>query len=130
MAAMQGALAELVGLEAESPGGIGGGATDGGDTGSFGRIGKSGDGEDGGGSLDGGIAWQDRGERRISPSGSESHNFLVLLAGREAISGGEGGDGARLGGDMDPPAGAVSAGLVDWALPTAVAARLCLQQRR
>jgi hypothetical protein len=48
-------------------GGIGGGATDGGDAGSIGRLGQSGDGEDGGGSLDGGLAGQVRGERSNSP---------------------------------------------------------------
>jgi hypothetical protein len=96
-----------------------------------GVVGLSG-GEDGGGSLDGSVAGQDRGERRNLPSGSEfrksSTSFrclLVLLAGGETISGGEGGDGARLGRDMSPPAGAAATGLDDWTGPlfTAVAAR-------
>ncbi len=75
------------------------------------------------GAGEGNVAVQDGGERRISPSGSESRNssnsfrcFLVLLAGGGAMSVGEGGNGAQLGGDVGPPAGASATGLVDWAL--------------
>jgi hypothetical protein len=104
-------------------GGISGGAMDGGDVGSVDGVCKSGDGEGGSGSLDGSVAGRDGGERRISPSGSESRNsstsfrrFLVLLAGGGALSVGEGGEGAQHGGDAGPPAGAAGTGLVDWAL--------------
>jgi hypothetical protein len=58
-----------------------------------------------GGSLHGSEAGQERGERRSSPSPSKSrrsstllHRPLVLLAGDDAISGLEGGGGARVGG--------------------------------
>jgi hypothetical protein len=122
-----------------TPGGVGGGTTDGSDTGSVCRVGKSGGGEDGGGTLNGGMVGQVGGERSNSQSVSETHNsstlfrrFLVRFACGGAISGGEGGEGARLGGDKGPLAGAAATGMVDWAgtLPTAVAARLSLRQRR
>jgi hypothetical protein len=118
-------------------GGIGGGATNGSDAGSVNGLGESGDGEGASSSLDGSVAVRDGGERRILPSGSESRNssnsfrrFLVLLAGGGAMTVREGGDRARLGGDEGPPAGAAATELVDWAVPTAVAARSCLRRRR
>jgi hypothetical protein len=108
----------------------GGSATESGDAGSSGGMGGSGRGEAdsttncadgtergktgggvslrggeiGGGTIDGGIDGQDRGERSSPPPSTSLQHLLVLLASGDAISGGDGGSGMRAGSvEMSPP---------------------------